>query len=143
MSTPVIIKDGKGKGTGVKVSSIGQLTTAVFDYDLTKFNTLSVNGQAFNFYSPRAGHNFVITGFIAYADRSVNDANDTVIDIYEADSDSSGTIDKMLISFGLGKTKALPALPLNILVNEGVFINAKTSDNNILLTIMGYFIPCL
>jgi len=34
-------------------------------------------------------------------------------------------------------------LPLNILINPNVFINVKTTDITINVTIMGYFIPIL
>ena len=34
-------------------------------------------------------------------------------------------------------------LALNILVNEGRFIIAKTDDDDVFLTIMGYYIPAL
>lgn len=124
-----------------KVSAAGQLAVGPLFYDETEFNTLDVAGTAYNFYSPKAGQQFVITGILAFGDKDLSDADDTVIVVYEAGTAETATVDKILLQFGMPKLSLLPALPLNILVNEGKFVNAKTGDDDIHMTIMGYYIP--
>ena len=142
MSTPVQITDGR-KGTVNKagVTSIGQLTVAPFDYDETKFQELGTANTAVNFYTAKAGEQFVITGVVAFADKDVGDNTDTNIIIYEAVDSATATIAKILIQFGMGKLTSISITPLNILVNEGLFVNAKCDDADIHMTVMGYFIP--
>ncbi len=144
MSTPVEIIDGRG-GTGdhAKVSSIGQLITAPFAYSLSQFNELAEDNTAYNFYPPIAGKQFVITGIRARADRDVSTTVDAIVIVYEASSLTSTTVDKTLHQEALVRGEAVPLLPLNSLVNPGKFINAKTTDDDIHMTIWGYYIPVL
>lgn len=116
---------------------------APLSYDETVFNDMDVADQAYNFYSPRSRKQFVITGALVFADKDINDATDTIIVIYEAESTTSTTVDKVLLQFGMGKLTVLPILPLHLLVNAGKFINAKTGDDDIHMTIFGYYIPKL
>lgn len=142
MSTAIKIVDGRNNtSVTAGVTSIGQLVVAPFAYDETVFNTLDVAGTAYKFYDPKPGQQFVITGVLAFADKDVADNSDTEIVVYEATSDSTATVDKTLLQFGMGKLTSIPILPLNILVNEGLFVNAKTGDDDIHMTIMGYYIP--
>lgn len=126
-----------------KVTSTGQLVVGPVAYDLVEFNTLDVNDAVSNFYSPKAGQQFVITGIIAFADKDISDASDTVIVVYEAGSAEATTVDKILLQFGMPKLSLFSGLPLNLLVNAGKFINAKSGDTDIHMTIMGYYIPAL
>lgn len=113
---------------------------APLSYDETVFNVLDVAGTASNFYSPKSQKQFVITGVLAFADKDVSDASDTVIVVYEASDTTTATVDKVLLQFGMGKLTSLAILPLHLLVNAGKFVNAKTGDDDIHMTIMGYFI---
>jgi len=137
------ITDGRGAGHKSCVTAAGQIITAPFGYDETVFNTLDATGTAYHYYGPKAGFQFVITGVIAYATKDVNDSTSTVISIFEAVSTASISATKTLMSFGLGKNAVLPLLPLNIIVTEGVYLNATTDDDDILLTVMGYYVPSL
>lgn len=122
------------------VSDQGALIVAPVSFDETAFNSLDATGTAFNFYSPTVGRQFIITGLLAFANKDVSDASDTIIEIYEASSTTATAVDKTLFKFGMGKLTVLPLVPLNLLVAEGKFINAKTDDDVIFMTIMGYFV---
>jgi hypothetical protein len=124
-----------------RVTPAGQLVVAPYDYDLVKFNSLAVVNTAYNYYVPLSGMEFVITSMLAFATKDVGDTTSTSIVIYEAGSPDVTTVDKVLFQFGMGKLTTLPITPLNIKVNQGKFINAKTDDNTIELTITGYYIP--
>ena len=143
MSTPVHIIDGRGTKGKSCITSIGQLVTGPIKYDETKFIELAEDDTAYNFYLPRAGEQFVITGFIATADQQVASNADANVVIYEATSPTSTTEAKNLIQFAITQKTNITATPLNILVNSGVYLNAKTDDDDIHMTIMGYYIPIL
>jgi len=127
--------------TAARVTTAGQLVTGNLAFDLTSFVQLAVDDQVYNFYQPRAGRQFVISGIIATADKSVAANASATIEIYEGSSTSDATVDRALITFVLTQSTVLPMFPLNILVNEGKFVNARTDDNNIFLTVIGYYIP--
>jgi len=138
MSNGTIIRGPNS--VNVKVTASGELVVGPLHYSDTKFNTLDVAGTASNFYGPEPKKQFVITAILAFADKDVNDTTDTIITIYEANSPTSATADKVLLQFGMGKLTVISATPLSILVNAGVFINAKTGDDDIHLNIMGFYI---
>lgn len=143
MSLPVEITDGKGKNYKVKVSSIGQLIVAPVAYEETKFNELAADNTAYNFYGPKAGQQFVITGIRARADRDVSTTVDAVVVVYEAVASDTTTVDKVLHQENLVRSESINLIPTNILVNEGKYINAKTTDDDIHMTIFGYYIDKL
>ncbi len=83
------------------------------------------------------------TGIIAAGNLSIAaNALATVI-VYEASADDTATVDKSLIQFGITRLQTFALSPLNILSEEGKFINAKTDDDDVFLTVMGYYIPAL
>lgn len=146
MTLPVIIQGHahpKARLTNVRITTAGQLVTGNLAFDLTEFAELAVDNQVYNFYKPRAGLQFVISGIIATANKSVAANAEAFVEIYEGSSISDGTADKALISFVLTQSTVLPMFPLNILVSEGKFVNARTDDNSIFLTVIGYYIPSI
>lgn len=142
MSTPVQITDGnKGTKSKAGVSKIGQLIVAPFAYDETQFIELAANDTAYNFYKPKVGEQFVITGLRAKADRQVSNTVDADVVIYEASSSTTLTVDKILHQEAMIRGDSVTLNPTNILVNAGKYVNAKTTDDDIHMTIMGYYIP--
>lgn len=123
-----------------KVTSQGALVVSQGVFDETKFNELGVDDQVYNFYEPRVHEQFIITGILVFADKDVADNTDTVIIIYEASSASSSTVDKTLLQFGMGQLTVLSIVPLQLLINEGKFINAKASDTDIHMNIIGHYV---
>ena len=141
MSGPVRIVDGNGTNTSAKVTSAGELVTTSYGYDLTIFKELAVNDTGYNFYKPKAGQQFVITGISAAGTLAIAaNALATVI-VYEANDDVTATADKVLLEFAATRLQTFFIGPLKILVNAGKFVSAKTNDDDILMTIMGYYIP--
>jgi len=130
-------------GNPAKVTESGELVVAPLAYDETVFNEMSLTNTAYNYYEPKSKSQFVIKSIVVFANKDINDATDTNIEIYEATSDSETDVSKTLLKFGMAKLSVLPIVPLNILVTEGVWVNAKTDDNNILLTITGNFIDVI
>jgi hypothetical protein len=138
MSTPVEIIGEKNKAV---VSKIGQLITSPYTYDTTKFLELDATGTAFNFYTPKVGLQFVISGFRGKAARSVSTTVDADIVIYESDADDSTTELRIIYQDALIRGEDFNIFPANILVSEGNYVNAKTTDASIYMNIFGYYIP--
>ena len=135
---PVYLAGSDGKQ--VTVNASGELQVVFGDYDLTKFNELDLVDTAYNYYGPRVGKQFVMTGMLCFADKEVSDTSDTVIIIYEASEPDTLTVDRVLLQFGMGKLTTMPFPNVRILVNEGAYVNAKTSDDDIHLNIVGHYI---
>ena len=142
MSLSVRIEDAKrGDKASARVSQIGQLTTAPYAYDDTAFMELAEAATAYNFYSPKARQQFVITGIIAKADKQVSGTVDAEVVVYEGSTSSTTTADKTLLQLAMVEGDLLVLTGLNLLVNGGKYVNGKTSDDDIHMTIMGYYIP--
>lgn len=140
MATSVYIK-GPGGDWLARVTSLGQLITAPFAYDEVEFRELAEPNVAYNFYKPVSGQQFVITGIRAKADRQVSTTVDADVVIYEAGSEATTTVDKVLHQEAMVRAESVTLLPMNVLVAAGKFVNAKTTDDDIYMTIMGYYVP--
>ncbi|KKL60151.1 hypothetical protein LCGC14_2208190 [marine sediment metagenome] len=141
MSVKGQIVDGGGSGSSARVTSLGQLITAAHAYDETEFRELAEDATAYNFYAPQHGKNFVITGIVAVADKQVSSSVSAEVIVYEAVADDTTAVGKVLFQTAMVQDQIQLILPINIKVAVGVWINAKTSDDDIHMTIMGYYIP--
>lgn len=128
-------------GLEVAVSNIGQLVTAPWAFDETVFNELAEPDTAYNFYRPRVEQQFVMTGIYAVADKQVSSTVSASVVVYEATAADSTVVSKVLLQTAMVVDQVQLFAPLNILVREGRFINATTTDDDIHMTITGYFLP--
>ncbi len=136
MTWHVEIVDG---GHRLALSHIGEVLVRPFDYSDPVFNVLDVINTASNFFIPHSGEQLIVTGIIVFADRDVT--TQTQIDIYEASSLTSTTIDKQIRRIDLAKLEGHIETGLTLKINAGVFLNAKCDDDDVFLTIDGYYIP--
>lgn len=141
MSLEVKVVDGRGTPAQVKVTSIGQIVISPYAYDESKFNELAAANTAYNFYTPKAGEQFVITGVFAVADKQVSSSVSADLVVYEATADDTTSVSKVLIQTAIVQDQIQAIMPLNILVSEGKYVNAKTTDDDVHMTIFGYYIP--
>ncbi len=137
MSTPTNILDKSTKRSAI-VTSRGQLVTSPLEFSDPVFHSLVADNVSINWFKPLAGKRLVITDVIVQTDRSVT--TQALIDIYETSDEESETIVKSIFQFDLKKQESLVLTGLNIIITEGVFINAKADDSNVLITIGGYFV---
>ena len=140
MTAPVNIIDGFGTRHKARVTKNGQLITAPFGYDDTSFRELAEINTAYNFYGPIPGKQFILTGIIAKADKQVSSTVDADFVVYEAAADDTVTASKILFQTAMVEGDFLQVVNLNIQTTEGVFINAKTTDDDFHVTITGYYI---
>jgi hypothetical protein len=83
----------------------------------------------------------VITEIIVSADKGVSPTDPAEIEIYQADAVDSLDESPSIVSPRLSRGEDLTLTGLNWLVPEGKWINAKTNDNNVLITIASYRVP--
>lgn len=140
MTVPVNIMDTLN-GVGVRVSRFGQLIVAPIDYSTPIEHDLDVADVAFNFIEPVAGHSIVITAIIVAADKDVSVTEPASIEIFEADAIDSTTPNPEIINPQLLRGANLPLIGLNMIVPEGKWVNATTTDTIITLTLLFYRVP--
>ena len=131
--------DTHGHIAKVNVTPLGQLVTAPFAYDQVVAMTLDSANTAFNFFKPKSKKKFVVTVILLTADSNVTGSS--VIDVYEASSVGELTIDKSILHIDLLKNDYRDLIGLNLLTTEGKFINAKCDDEDVSITMMGYYVP--
>jgi hypothetical protein len=140
MTTAVGIKDSKTKQQA-RVTRFGQLVVAPLDYSEPIKRDLDTIDTAFNFLVPVSKHSIVITDIIVSADKGVSPTDPAEIEIYQADAVDSLDESTSIVSPRLSRGEDLTLTGLNWLVPEGKWINAKTNDNNVLITIASYRVP--
>lgn len=134
------IKDGQGAGHLAGVSSAGELIVGGFPGATPSFQNMSVANAAFNFFGPKAGFNLIITAII------FSSTAGPVINIYEAPSPTSLTVDKTLINLDLpGNGVFVIPFPFGgfLEVTEGEYVNAVTAATTIRMTIIGFYRPVM
>jgi len=131
--------DGSGSKVTATVTSIGQLVIAPYAYDEVVSGILDVDNTAVNFFGPKTGKQFVLTTILLNANKSVS--TDCIVDIYEATTDVTATITKSILSIEMLKNTSRDITGLNLLITEGRYINGKTDDDDVFVTLMGYYIP--
>ncbi len=124
-----------------QVSPQGALVVGPFDYDLVSSVSAAVINTAYNLFKPRAGQQFVVTAIKMRGSKDVSTTVDATVEIYEASSITSITVDRAIYTDIVVRFESTTLGSVNILVNEGKFINAKTDDNSVQVTMTGYFVP--
>jgi hypothetical protein len=127
-------------GRLVRINENGELLISSGPYDLAEFNELASPNTAYNFYKPLGSDQFVITGFLVYGDKQVSTLTNATVVIYEADQPDTVTEKRVLIQFEVGQNQSIPFPNIRILCNKGVYINAKTDDDDIHMTIFGHYV---
>ena len=132
--------EGGNSGRVASVTSDGALAVGPVSFNLIEFNELDTTVTAYNFYSPKSGKQFVVTAIFAYGDKQVGLGTNATVEVYEASSTTETTVDKIIMQFEIGQNQFHPFTSLNLLVNEGKFINAKTDDDDVHMNILGYYV---
>ena len=140
MPVPSTIQDSNS-GLTAKVTKFGQLVVAPLQYSTPVADNLNVIDTAFNFVQPEQDHSIVITDIIVSADNAVSNVTPAEVEIYEATAADTTTIDIGIVSPRVVRSGNLALTGLNLIIPEGKFVNAKTNDNNVLVTIMFYRVP--
>ena len=139
MATPSVIKDSFS-GNAARVTKFGQLVVAPLQYSTPISDTLDVIDTAFNFVSPAQDQSIIITDIIISASRTVG-VNGADVVVYQSDAPDSIIVDKEIVELDMVKQSSISLIGLNLIVPEGKYVNAKTDDADVLVTLMFYRAP--
>ncbi len=134
------IIEGGDSGRLATVTPGGALAVGPVSFNLIQFRELAVANTAYNFYGPLPEKQFVVTNIFAYGDKQVAAATNATVEVYEASSTTTTVVDEIIMQFEIGQNEFHPFTNLNLLVSAGVFINAKTDDDDVHMNILGFYI---
>lgn len=132
--------DGTGTSSEAKVTSRGQLVTAPLEFSSAYNAAATANNTAYTLVEPLNGKRFVIDSIMLYANQGVSNTADATVDIYEATSNTSTTISTSLVQTNMVRGNRIVLSGVNLIVSEGVWVNVKTTDNDVYATIFGYYV---
>jgi hypothetical protein len=139
MSLNVILEDGRGTSQKAKITPSGQLVVGPVEFSESYYQALDTINTPYNFVEPKTGKRFVITGLIVNGDKNVG-TNGSLVEIYEAEAADTLVVSKNILSVQIQKNGVLAVNPLNLITNIGVWINGKMDDDDVYITILGYYI---
>jgi len=120
----------------VQITPGGALCVQLGQHNLIEQRLLA-DTNAVNFFKPRPFNRFVIDGIIVNADKNVTGS--ALVTIFEATSDTETTVAKSIIVIDILKNDTTSILNINAVVDAGIFINGKSDDFNIAVTILGFY----
>lgn len=139
MSLPVHVHDPSSM-RHVAVSPYGELATSPLHFDDVYQVTVGEINTGYNLIEPSAGQFFVITGLYIKANRLVSNTVDADFELYETGSADSTTVSKSLFTVQLVRGNAVQFAGLRLRVSSGVWVNAKTTDDDFYVTVFGYYV---
>ncbi len=126
-------------GASAKILEAGELVVAPRHFSTPISIKLDLVNTAYNFASAVAGQKYIITDIVMTADKNVT--TDALVEIYEGATPTTITVDKTIFKMELLKNTSLAMNGLNWEVASGKYLNAKTDDDDIFMTIAYHIHP--
>ena len=139
MTLGVEIKD-QDSDIRARVTKYGQLVTAPLSFSVPTSNNMVLIDTPYNFIEPQPGQSIIITNVIVSADKNVSNTDPANVVVYQSDGVNSlnnlGTLVQPQLLRGANQN-----FLMNLIVGEGVWVNATTNDDAILLFLYYYYVP--
>lgn len=132
------LKDGQGAGTYARITTRGELAVGPLAHSTPSAQTMNSANTAVNFFSPKAGKQFIITSIVLVGDRQIG-VNDATVQIYGATEADSTTATQAIINVDIAKNSSLALTGLDWEVTEGLFLNGVADDVVVGATVAGYY----
>jgi hypothetical protein len=129
-----------GTSRKAKVGIDRRLAVGPADFSSAYNATLGVDDTVVNIVPAQADHRFIITGITLTGNRNISTTTDATVDIYEATSETSGTAEVNILTIPVARSTSINLPGLFLGCGEAVWINGKTSDDDVLVTIFGYYV---
>lgn len=138
------ITDGTGDGFKAEVTCRGQLVVGPTSFSEATSIKLETDDVPVNLYPPKANMNFIITDILLYANKNVG-AGDATVTLYESSvGPTSATQTKVILQTEMVKQTSRDLTGVNVEVTEGRWLNAVTDDDDVFITVFGYYtVVCL
>lgn len=130
--------------TGRVVRTVGGDALAVNPpHPSLSFNaTLGTDDTPVNIVPAVAQHVFCITGFLLTANQNVSNTTNATVTLYTADAENTakGSALTTLFEISIGRNDIRDVTPILVESEEGKWINGETTDDDVIVTILGYYI---
>ena len=137
-----ILKDGRSGKTAC-INQYNQLVIGNTDFSTFYQVLCDVDNQSYKVVAPMDNNIFIITAIILSGNRNVG-VNGSVIQIYESiDGPATGTVSKVILTDDLAKQTRSVMTGINIKVTKGSWINAECDDDDVRVSIAGYYVKDL
>ena len=140
MAVPCTIIDSRNRESA-RVTAQGQLVVAPLSYSRPVEHELLTVNTAVNFIEPAQDLGIVITDIMVSSDKDVSANTPADVVIYQADSEDTTVPSPTIIRPQLLRAQNFSMTGLNLFIDAGKWVNAKTTDAGIILTIMFYRVP--
>ena len=134
---PVSLKDNKSN-VSVVISPHGEMITAPFSPNQIQHYKMDMINTAYVFAPPLVGSSMRLQNILMYGSKNVG-VNDATVVIYTS-LDPTATAGTTVMEFEVPEKQSRDLINLNIALPEGVYLLATTNDNDIYMTMMGYYI---
>jgi hypothetical protein len=138
MSIKSVITDLRTANTA-GVGADGRVFTGPPGFSSAFNATLGTDDAVVNVVEAKAGHKFVVTDVFAKANKNVSATVDATVEIYEADSATSATVQTALLNIPLARSESVTLNGIFLGTKGTVYINARTDDDDVFITILGYY----
>lgn len=138
MPLDIRIQDGWGTGSRACVTPRGQIIVGPLEYSQPYNVTADVANTGYNLIPPKADKVFIVTSIHLTANKNVG-VGDAAIVIYEADSPTETTVVKSVFNLEMLRNSSRDLININLIVSEGKWLNVKTDDDDVFVTVLGYY----
>jgi hypothetical protein len=128
------------EGHRAVVAHEGFLAVGPISFNTPRFLQLDSVNTAFNFIEPLPGYRPILDAILVNADRNVSGTTGAIVEVYESTDPESLVATKDVLRFDIVKQGFISATDLKLGISEGVWLNAKTDDATINLTLIYYFV---
>ena len=127
-------------GRTVRVTKGGSLAVGPIAPSDTFNATLGVDDTAVSIVPARSGQAFCITGIILTGNKNISTGTDAVVTIYEATHDDLSTSLNDLFIIPIARSSQTVINGILIEGRTGHEIMGKTTDDDVLVTILGFYL---
>ena len=141
MSIDSIITDPR-TGRQALLTDGGALAVSPVRPSVTFNATLGTDDTAVNIVPAKADHVFFMTGLSLTANQNVSNTVSATVSIYVggAEDTAVGSALTTLVAIPLGRNDTRDIFPIFVQSPPGKWINGETSDDDIFVTIFGYYL---
>jgi len=123
------------------VSRNGELIVAPISYSTSYFVLVDVAATAFEIVPALSNHQFIVTDILIASSKTFGSATTAeTITLYEASPADLDTNLKTITQIDMLKNDRMVAIGLNLATTEAVSIVASATDNDVSVTVAGYYV---
>ena len=139
MSTPTTLVDPASGLTG-KITKGNALAVGPPSPSKAYNATLGVDATPVEIVAGKSSQPFFITSIILTGNKNISGTVDAVVELFEATADDLTVSLNDILVIPVGKSAQTVITGIVLEVDGGRFIMAKTSDDDVLVTVLGYYV---